>query len=205
MDSLHKVLHEVLQNAPYEAFAELISTKLSGKGITLTPGERRRVARHLKSNAAENLQFRNWQWWDRRHVAIEVTPEEVEALHVRFTEFLEHKLPEIIASTAEDFSARILKTLNRRWPAQSRAEDHELRGFKRRLHQRWGGSINRLRMSLAISREFGASVTAELRSDPDPAHLHLSEVLPRLHARACQVTDEVICLLSSGFADGAMA
>ncbi|MBV8754912.1 MAG: hypothetical protein JO328_18815 [Hyphomicrobiales bacterium] len=30
-------------------------------------------------------------------------------------------------------------------------------------------------------------------------------VLTRLHARACQIAEEMICLLSNGFADGAMA
>jgi hypothetical protein len=31
------------------------------------------------------------------------------------------------------------------------------------------------------------------------------EILIRLHARACQVAEEVVCLLSNGLADGAMA
>ncbi len=31
------------------------------------------------------------------------------------------------------------------------------------------------------------------------------DVLTRLHGRACQVTEEIICLISSGLADGAMA
>jgi Family of unknown function (DUF5677) len=34
---------------------------------------------------------------------------------------------------------------------------------------------------------------------------HLIDVLTRLHARACQITSEVECLLSGGFSDGAMA
>jgi hypothetical protein len=205
MDTLGQALHEVLRNAPYEAFAEIVVTKLAGQGVTLTTRERRRLVEHLKSNAVEVFQFRNWRWWEKRSIKIEVTAEEVKALHAGFTEFLEDHLPEMIESTADDLSASILKTLNRRWPAEYRAESREMRGFQRRLHQRWGGAIDRLRMSLTISREFGESVTTALRSDPDPGHRHRAEVLPRLHARACQVTDEVICLLSAGFADGAMA
>jgi Family of unknown function (DUF5677) len=134
-----------------------------------------------------------------------VTAEEIKALHAGFTEFLEHHLPQMIESTADDLSARILKTLNRTWPVQNRTDRRDIRGFQRRLLKHWGGAIDRLRMALAIAREFGEGVTAVLRNNPDPEHRHLVEVLPRLHARACQVADEVICLLSAGFADGAMA
>src|SRR5260370_35431821 len=34
---------------------------------------------------------------------------------------------------------------------------------------------------------------------------HLKTLLIRLLVRGCQVTDEIICLLENGFADGAMA
>lgn len=33
----------------------------------------------------------------------------------------------------------------------------------------------------------------------------LKDILTRQHVRACQVTDEILCLLENGFADGAMA
>jgi hypothetical protein len=61
-------------------------------------------------------------------------------------------------------------------------------------------------MLLTISRELGASVNDEIGESPDAAgREHLIHVLLRLHARACQITDEIICLLEGGFADGAMA
>lgn len=37
------------------------------------------------------------------------------------------------------------------------------------------------------------------------ARNHLIDVLSRSHARACQITEEILCLLQGGFADGAMA
>jgi len=80
-----------------------------------------------------------------------------------------------------------------------------MKGFEKRLHQRWGLGIDRLRMFLALSREFGDSVNTVFRDDPGAAHSNLMDVLVRLHARGCQVTHEVICLLRAGLADGAMA
>jgi hypothetical protein len=63
-----------------------------------------------------------------------------------------------------------------------------------------------LKMLLTISRELGARVNEDLR---DPSRIkgrhHLIEVLSRSHARSCQITEEIACLLSAGLADGAMA
>jgi len=39
----------------------------------------------------------------------------------------------------------------------------------------------------------------------DPKKKQLRSILIRLLTRGCQVTDEIICLLENGFADGAMA
>jgi hypothetical protein len=134
---LNQALHEALLNAPYEAFANIVAAKLASQGVTLTSRERRRLVEHLKSNAVESFQFRNWRWWEKRSIKIEVTAE-IEALHASFTEFLENHLPQLIESTADDLSASILKTLNRTWLAQDRADRHDIRGFQRRLLKHWG-------------------------------------------------------------------
>jgi hypothetical protein len=60
-------------------------------------------------------------------------------------------------------------------------------------------------MFLTVAREFGAGVNETLRSESELAIPDLVEVLSRLHARGCQITEEIICLLSAGLADGAMA
>jgi hypothetical protein len=60
-------------------------------------------------------------------------------------------------------------------------------------------------MLLTISREQGINLNQQLRQAPPTDSTHLVEVLTRLHARACQVVDEILVLLSAGFADGAMA
>lgn len=61
-----------------------------------------------------------------------------------------------------------------------------------------------LALHLAIAREFGGSVNAESRGSR-AENPHQIEVITRLHARSCQLTDEILSLLAAGFADGAMA
>jgi hypothetical protein len=204
MDTIQKALNAQLAAAPYEVFSHIIAEKLTANGISLTDSERRQLTEHLKSNATDNFFFRRRRWWENRNFTVDITPEDVEALHSRFTEFLEHQLPKLVSSTVEQFSTDILQDLHRSWRAESRRQNREHRAFLRRLHQHWGEALKRLRMYLAISRELGAALNTALRSDPDIAESHLVDILTRTHARACQVADEIICLLEGGFADGAM-
>lgn len=205
MDTLQSALNKVLLDTAYQAFATTIAEKLAAQGLTLTTRERDRLAEYLRSDATDTIHFRRWRWWENRNLTIEVTEEEAEAVHSRFTQFLESQLSGLIDSAIEDLSANILQTLNRSWAAESRRQNRELRGFERRLHRHWGQAIDRLRMSVVVAREFGDIVSTGLRSDPDFDRPSLLEVLTRLHARACQVTGEIVCLLAAGFADGAMA
>jgi hypothetical protein len=63
-----------------------------------------------------------------------------------------------------------------------------------------------LHILLTITRELGDTVNSETREASDvSSQSYLTDVLLRLHARACQITEEIICLLEAGFADGAMA
>lgn len=205
MDTLQQALNQALSDIPYQALSDLVVKKLAASGTVLSPRERRRLTAHLKSNMTDTFYFRKWQWWSNRAVNVELTPEDVEPIHERFSEFLETRLPTFVDSIAEDLSSSILANLHKRWHGESRRQKREIHGFQQRLQDRWGHGIELLRMFLIISREFGSSLNTSLRSQQQQSRIHLVEVLTRLHARACQVTEEVICLLSAGLADGAMA
>jgi len=60
-------------------------------------------------------------------------------------------------------------------------------------------------MLLTMAREWGQWVYTRHNSRKASNRILLKDILIRLHVRACQVTDEIICLLENGFADGAMA
>jgi hypothetical protein len=58
---------------------------------------------------------------------------------------------------------------------------------------------------VTMARELGDNINRDLRSEPSGLGITLIDVITRLHARACQVAEEVIVLLETGFANGAMA
>jgi hypothetical protein len=60
-------------------------------------------------------------------------------------------------------------------------------------------------MLLTIAREWCGEAHAERQETGAHSQSPLKKLMVRLMVRACQVTDEIICLLENGFADGAMA
>src|SRR5206468_2797969 len=78
-------------------------------------------------------------------------------------------------------------------------------GFRERLEARWGKGFDLLRMLLTICRELGQDSAKRLRKSRAHKNRVLRSLMVRLHARACQITAEIITLMENGFADGAMA
>lgn len=205
MSTLQSALDQTLRDAPYQLLTHIVLDRMATQGVKLTAREREQLLNHIRTNADDVFRLRRWRWWENQQLKIELTEADAEAIMDRFTEFIDTQLPELIGSAVEDLSVSILLTLHRNWRAEFRRQDRERRGFEKRLQQRWGEGINLLRMMLTVSRELGEMTRNSITDDPDFASPHLLDVLTRLHARACQVTDEIACLLSSGFADGAMA
>jgi hypothetical protein len=205
MDVLHTALLEALSDAPYQVFTGILADKFAEKGVVLKARERSQLCEHLRSDPIDDLHLRRWPYWADRKVAIEVTDEEIDSFESRFTEFLSDRLPSVMLSVADEVSVGVLQTLHKRWPAEKRREDRLRKGFEKRLEKRWHAGLESLGMFLEIAREFGEAASKTIGQNPGFAQSAQLDLLTRLHARACQVADEILCLLSSGFADGAMA
>jgi hypothetical protein len=114
-------------------------------------------------------------------------------------------LPDILHSVADGLAADILPRLKSKWPDQERHEATELLPFEARLEQRWRSPFDGLAMMLTITRELSMNTGKRLQESPPEGDETLVGVIVRLHARACQVTAEILTLLRAGFADAAMA
>jgi hypothetical protein len=202
---LQKAVEQAVQGMPNQFLAQLIVNKLASKGITLSARERQRLTERLRAGRLGTLRFR-CRSLSNQHMQIEFTPDEIQQAEQKFSEFIKGKLPGLILASTEQASKGILGDLKRKWRAESRRQNRALSAFRARLYGRWGDGIESLRMLATISRELGARINEDLR---DPSRTksckHLIEVLTRSHARSCQITEEIVCLLAAGFADGAMA
>lgn len=102
-------------------------------------------------------------------------------------------------------SKAILRHLKSQWVQEQATQKSDLAGFRTRLESRWGKPLGQLRMLLTMAREWGQWTYTRQNSSKSTGKMVLKDILTRQHVRACQVADEILCLLENGFADGAMA
>ncbi len=207
MGLLQRLLEQQLNDTPYLVFTELIEIKLEAQGISLSPRERERLQSTLRSETddAGKFRLRRWKLWEKRDVSIKITEKELQQFKMDFSSFLENGLQEVIDEVSADVAELILGTPRKTWRREKRKQDTEIRRFRSRLGRRWEPALSLLRMFVTISRELGEEVSTSYFESEDQSRPTLMDVQARLHARACQVSEEIICLLGAGFADGAMA
>lgn len=132
------------------------------------------------------------------------TDEDVKELDEAVTKVLEA----IPGATGEAFKAAceaMYSQLVENWPIEYVAQQYEIHEFRERMEERWGEGLGQLRMLLTCCREIGQKTAKRYQKSKSVKYKFRRWVLLRLHARACQVSDEIICLMENGFADGAMA
>ena len=204
MGTLQKMLETQMDNIPSLLIATLVKEKLEARGIKLTERQLRRLHKAVRDGKTEGLKFHSGKSTER-NISIDITEEDKTSLLNRANRFFEEGLTEVVQKVADDISVKLLRQLKRNWPAESRAQRREIDGFRKRLEARWGSALELLRFLVTISRELGSESNVEMRVAANSKKSNLIEVVTRCHARACTLVEEVLCLLSAGFADGAMA
>jgi hypothetical protein len=203
MDTLQKALQHKLAELPRQFLPDLLDEKLRGHGIKLSKRKLTELADRILNGEIERFELPTRTGVDRK-ISIEFTDSDLKWIEEQCEKTLED-LPKLIQSLSETISSQLLKSLKRRWRGESDLQKRELQAFRKRLQKRWDRGLKMLRMQLAIAREFGDGINRAVRESGETDTPRTFEVLTRLHARACQVADEILCLLEGGFADGAMA
>ena len=126
-----------------------------------------------------------------------IDAEDLQQLDVIAQDVLNEATPRIAAS--------VLRTLKRTAGRMLRDHRRCQMGFERRLRGVWGEPLDLLKMLLVAATEAGSDFNAKNRETAAETQDYVFEALTRLHARACQVANEVLVLLQSGYASGAHA
>lgn len=203
MNTLHAALDAELAKQPIRVAADMLEAKLNERGVKLSKRQRAKLEAALRRDADDPVALRAGRPWQRGSIALEVTEHDLAVVHTKTDTWLEEVVPRVLEESSAQTASALLSVLRNRWAKQSRLESRDAREFAKRLESRWAVPFGLLRMLLTITAEFG-SLTVERLSTAE-AHTELTAVQSRLHARACQVSLEVVTLLQSGFADGAMA
>lgn len=100
-------------------------------------------------------------------------------------------------------SQAFLDDLREQAPAALQAEQEVMIGFRMRNLERWKRPLDELRIMLGVARDVGAELLADWnQSGEEP---HRLAALNHVHVKALITTDEILCLIEGGFADGALA
>lgn len=196
---MQKALDDVIERLPHEFAADLFKRKLTEAGIKPT---RKLVAKLVDHTLIGGPQ--EFEWPGEEDIQLTITPDDLADLDRATKAFLD-ELPSLVEKIGTKSAKKILKTLKENWPERHRWEIEQNEGFCSRLEDRWCEALNLLRMMLAISREVGEANFVGNRRSPAKRDRHKRHVLSQLHVRSCQVTSEILTLLESGYADGAMA
>jgi len=203
MDTLQQSLNHAVKDIPAIFLENLISKKLQKQGITKPRDLSRKLARHILSRTGEPFRYNSRKYSGNIDLAFDEA--DADEIARAFDRFQKEQLPKILPEIAQHLSKTVLKDLKSRWSGEHAQQVEELSGFRQRLEERWGEPLGQLRMLLTMSREWCEWVHSRNASLKKGKKKQLREILIRLLVRGCQVTDEIICLLENGFADGAMA
>ena len=213
MDTLQKAWEGVLQSEfEFQKIgAILIKRKFKEKGIKLTPTQISCIEEALANNKLKSL-------------TLDLTPDQEAKLHTKNKETninidisdsesdiekihqdIEDKLIEGFPKIIDVVSEIILKSLKHESFSMIKNEAKRRGDFESRLLKKWRKPFRLLEMIHTISLEVGDDFNSEFRSQAAIENDFVFDVLTRMHARACQISSEIICLLKAGFADGANA
>jgi hypothetical protein len=207
MDTYSKAFEEMMAALPQTLLADMIKRKLDAQGVKLSKKKLHLLAgKILKGEPTDSDSFldqiKKTLGFAVQETVIEFTDEDLKAVEETLEEYVEG-LPQTVQDILEKSSPNLLELLKKDWRREAKRLKTEREAFKKRLYDRWGDGIYLLRMLITIAREVGSEIhSRECKAADAPLS---ADVLARLHARGCQLAEEIVCLLEGGFADGAMA
>jgi hypothetical protein len=181
----------------------LVAERFAQHGVQLSPAERARLIKQLRKPGSADT-FTVKRRGKNAHVNLILTPDDVRELEKRLDRLVEVGTSASVEGL-DDTALGMLRNLKRRWPEEARWQQQDLNAFRFRLRERWSRPLDLLSLFLVVFRESGEAMGAALRTARGEKQPFSTDVLTRLHARACQVATEITTLLEAGFADGAMA
>lgn len=121
----------------------------------------------------------------------------------------EGQLAERVRQISEDarsnIAAVMLKILHKNAPKMLRTRRRALGAFTRRHNRRWGRPLDLLEMFHVVCEEIGGGYNTEHRPKAAKDRDLRFEAVVSLHAKAILVSNEILCLLQNGYADGALS
>ena len=201
---IKKALLNALESLPEMVLHQLIAQKLEKAGVEMPPDALDAFVEHIHEGKEGDFVWDDGLNAEARNIKLDFTEEDIKDLEAKYHKVLE-AMPDAVHAAMDKTSEQIFKRLKRKWNEESLLQQYELHVFREGIEDRWGKGLNYLRMLLTACRDIGHQTLKRYNKSNSKRHALRRWILVRLHARSCQVADEIICLIENGFADGAMA
>lgn len=205
MLKLHRAFFKAVRDntKPVRLLSLVIARKLREQGAKESDIEdsARRVAEHILRDPNNKDFTLGDNANEGSPISISLEDSDLETL----AKDLDGAITETVPKVARQIGDLLYKTIKRSAANGLQAQRAERDYFRARLLHYWEKAFDALALELALAAEVGDEVNTWLRSRRRTKNPHIVEAMTRLHARACQTADEVLCLIESGFADGALA
>jgi hypothetical protein len=120
-------------------------------------------------------------------------------------EKLEHVVNDVIALSLPEITSDILTTLKNSAPLMLKERRELSDDFVHRNYNRWSKGFDLLEMLIVMCTEAGENFNNHYRPHAVEIQDVVFDTVVRMHARACHISAEILCLLKNGYADGAHA
>lgn len=118
-------------------------------------------------------------------------------------EIIENIVNETMASALPDVITGILSELRKSAPIMLNERRESSAEFVDINYRRWSKGFDLLEMLIVMCTEAGENFNSYYRPHAVNNQDIVFDTVVRMHARACHISSEILCLLKNGYADGA--
>ena len=193
-------MQELFESTSLERLTtKLVAQKIEEEGYSLTDEQLAAIEEQVANSDKDTLTIELPD--DDIDLQISIEEEDITRVLDEYTENLSDEMTRIVQEASEV----VLANLRARAPEMLK-EHEELRSdLEQSLWQKWGKALELLKMFIVIATEAGEDFNGEFRALAAQERDFQLDVLTRLHARSCQIANEILTLLRSGHANGAHA
>lgn len=203
-DLLQELLAKRIKEAGYAQLTDLFIRKVAKKGHRMSQDERTRFQKWLMDGATETFRFDDGKA-DEGKITLVISSREQRRMLGKIRKGHQVDAEQAVAAFLETLPKLLLEDFKSAWPKQAKSQKRDTNRFRRHLERLWGKPLEQLAMLLVLARELGDGILEELNRSPRQKTPSMNEAMVRLHARSCQIAEEVMTLLHAGLADGAIA
>lgn len=201
---IKKALQELLDSLPKRILQDLLARKVKEVGLHMPREVIDAFAEHILTKQEGSFIWHDAPDAENRNIKLEFTKEDIQEIDLKVEKTIQ-AIPEAILEATDKASYQMFKSLREKWDVEYAAQQYVQESFRYGIEERWGRGLDYLRMLLTSCRDIGQHTMKRHSKSKSKQNMYRRWVMVRLHTRACQVSDEIICLMENGFADGAMA